>query len=86
MSGRPKKQITTSRDIKFAFQKIIEILCDIQYEDCSELLEDCLRERARMKNLNVDVSESEEEEEHEKEDEIEDIVDDDDFDIKNELW
>jgi hypothetical protein len=80
----PKKQITTSRDIRFAFQKIIEILCDIQYEECSSLLEDCLRDRAKMNNLDVDISESEEEQEQEEE--IEDIVDNEDFDIDNELW
>jgi hypothetical protein len=82
MSGRPKKQITTSRDIQHAFQSILEILCDIQYEECASLLEDCLRDRAKMNDLDVDISESEEE----QEEEMEDIVDDEDFDIDNELW
>jgi hypothetical protein len=78
----PKKQITTSRDIQHAFQSILEILCDIQYEECASLLEDCLRDRAKMNDLDVDISESEEE----QEEEMEDIVDDEDFDIDNELW
>jgi hypothetical protein len=77
----PKKQITTSRDIQHAFQSILEILCDIQYEECASLLEDCLRDRAKMNDLDVDISESEEE----QEEEMEDIVDED-FDIDNELW
>jgi hypothetical protein len=81
----PKRQITTSMDLKSAYQSIIEILCDIQYEECSTLLEDCLRERATMKDLDVDVSESEEEEEEQEED-MEEIVDDEDFDINNEIW
>lgn len=82
----PKKQETTSRDIQHAFQSILEILCDIQYEECASLLEDCLSNRAKMNDLDVDISESEEEEEQEHEQEMEDIVDKEDFDINNELW
>ena len=79
-----KKQITTSRDLQHAFQKIVEILCDIQYEECASLLEDCLSNRAKMNDLDVDISESEEEQEQEQE--IEDIVDNEDFDMDNECW
>lgn len=83
----PKKQETTSRDIQHAFQSILEILCDIQYEECASLLEDCLSNRAKMNDLDVDVSESEEEqEEKEEEEDMEEIVDDEDFDINNEIW
>lgn len=62
----PKKQITTSQDLRSAYLNIIEILSEIQYEECSTLLEDCLRDRARMNDLDVDVSESEEEEEEQE--------------------
>lgn len=84
----PKRQITTSRDIQHAFQSILEILCEIQYEECASLLEDCLSNRAKMNDLDVDVSESEEEEGEEEEEvkDMEEIVDDEDFDINNEIW
>ena len=59
----PKKQETTSMDLRIAYKTILDALCDIQYEECAKLLEDCLTERARMNDLDVDVSESEEEEE-----------------------
>lgn len=59
----PKKEETTSQDLKYAFQSIIEILSHIEWEECSTLLEDCLRDRARMKDLDCDLSESEEEDE-----------------------
>ena len=59
----PKKQITTSMDLRSAYQNIMEILSDIQYEECSSLLEDCLRDRSKINDLDVDVSESEEEDE-----------------------
>ena len=81
----PKKQETTSRDIQHAFQSILEILCDIQYEECEQILSDAFNERSKIKDLDVDVSESEEEEEEEVKD-MEEIVDDEDFDINNEIW
>jgi hypothetical protein len=62
MSGRPKKQETTSMDLRIAYKTILDALCEIQYEECAQLLEDCFTERARIKDLDVDVSESEEEE------------------------
>ncbi len=52
----PKKQETTSRDIQHAFQSILEILCDIQYEECASLLEDCLYNRSKMNVLGVVIS------------------------------
>lgn len=61
----PKKQETTTQDLRYAYKTILETLCDIQYEECASLLEDCLRDRARMKDLDVDLSESEEEEDQE---------------------
>jgi len=84
MSGRPKKQETTSSDLRIAFKTILDALCEIQYEECEQILSDAFIERSRIKDLDVDVSESESEEEEVKD--MEEIVDDEDFDINNEIW
>jgi len=59
----PKKQETTSRDIDSAIRDIYKILCEIQYEECENILEIAWGDRRKEKGLDVDESESESEEE-----------------------
>jgi len=63
----PKKQETTSRDIDYAIREIYKILCEIQYEECENILNKAYSERARENYLDVDISESEDEEEQDPE-------------------